>query len=309
MSIKVMDYVWENSTQKGSNKLMLLAIADNANENGDAFPGVPRLAHKCSLSERQAQVVIQLLERAGELQVFEGVGAQTSSGWTNLYRIVMKDKTQPSIRDHEGKLVLPRPPKELTKREFPKVDEVKPASPLDEAVKPASPDEVKPASPDEVKPASPKPSLNPSLNPNPSPDGEPARPQNLMYNAIRDIWHYEGALNGVLAGMLEGRAKQKGYVEYNLVSPVTADEIQTWARWYRQTELKGRTDLNILADPMKLSSSIAYWQSIGKPDPAKPKTTKTAQPATPTESPEAAARRRAELAEAMKREQPAWRQA
>jgi len=42
MSIKVMSYVWEASKAKGSELLLLLAIADHAADDGYCWPGIPR---------------------------------------------------------------------------------------------------------------------------------------------------------------------------------------------------------------------------------------------------------------------------
>lgn len=114
MSITVMKYVWENSQSTDNARLILLAIADNANEVGDAFPGVDRLAAKSNISERTTQRMIQHLERLGELQVFPNAGYKTSSGWTNLYRVVLKDVKQNPVYSCKGEVVQPRPIKEVT---------------------------------------------------------------------------------------------------------------------------------------------------------------------------------------------------
>lgn len=90
MSLKAMTHVWETSKQKANSLLVLLAIADIADDNGDAYPGVNRLAKKCRMTVRNLQKITVKLEVAGELLIFPNVGLKTSSGWTNLYRIVMK---------------------------------------------------------------------------------------------------------------------------------------------------------------------------------------------------------------------------
>jgi len=149
MSIKVMEYVWENSRQKASLRLVLLAIADNANHDGDAYPGIPHLARKCNMSERTVQLSIQALERAGELQVFTGLGRKTISGSTNLYRVVLPYANQELPTNSKGKPIYPRAVKAVSPRKF-------------KGVQPVSPDEVKPYTPDEVQPVTPKPSADPS---------------------------------------------------------------------------------------------------------------------------------------------------
>lgn len=89
MSIKAMTYVWEHSAQRGSALLMMLAIADMANDDGDCWPGVSRLATKTRMSERNAQKTIRKLQDDGELLIFENQGTETAHGWTNRYRVVM----------------------------------------------------------------------------------------------------------------------------------------------------------------------------------------------------------------------------
>jgi hypothetical protein len=44
-----MNAVWEHSAQTGSALLMLLAVADFADDAGSAFPSVSRLAKKLEL--------------------------------------------------------------------------------------------------------------------------------------------------------------------------------------------------------------------------------------------------------------------
>lgn len=81
MSIKVMTQVWQDSTAANSNLLLLLAIADFANDNGEAFAHTKTLAKKCRLSERAVQVAINTLVAADELIVKRGAGP----GHSNLY--------------------------------------------------------------------------------------------------------------------------------------------------------------------------------------------------------------------------------
>jgi Helix-turn-helix domain len=84
MSIELTNAVWNRSTRRGTELLVLLAIADYVNDQkGVAWPGVPTLAQKTRLSERQLQRTIRALERSGELKVFRNAGPKG----TNFYRI------------------------------------------------------------------------------------------------------------------------------------------------------------------------------------------------------------------------------
>lgn len=85
MSIKVMDYVWAHSRQKGSALLLLLAIADHAHDDGDgAYPSLETLAQKTRMSIRQTQRLIKSLAAAEELEIKFRQGPQLA----NLYRVV-----------------------------------------------------------------------------------------------------------------------------------------------------------------------------------------------------------------------------
>lgn len=85
MSIKVMNYVWDHSDAQGTELLCLLAIADNANDDGEAFPGIARIAKKCRVGERAIQKVLRKLQDSGEIEVRIGHGLKTTTGHTNRY--------------------------------------------------------------------------------------------------------------------------------------------------------------------------------------------------------------------------------
>lgn len=89
MSMEIMTRVWECSKQKGTPLLLMLAIADNANHEGVAFPGVPYLARKTRMSERQVQRVLQTLDDSGELAVVWSAGRKN----TNIYYVLVGTDT------------------------------------------------------------------------------------------------------------------------------------------------------------------------------------------------------------------------
>lgn len=79
-----MQEVWSNAPVSGGALLVLLAIADSADEmSRTCFPGIENLAHKARLSERQVKRVISELT---ELTVIH-VDRNASPFKTNLYRI------------------------------------------------------------------------------------------------------------------------------------------------------------------------------------------------------------------------------
>lgn len=66
--------VWENSQHAGSDLLMLLAIADFSDDDGNAYPGVATLAKKCRMTQRNANLILANLKRSGELVVRQNEG-------------------------------------------------------------------------------------------------------------------------------------------------------------------------------------------------------------------------------------------
>lgn len=80
-----MTAVWDSSRAKGSGLLLLLAIADFADDAGAAFPSVATLAAKTRLSERSMHYLIKAAKASGELRVEEGSGPRGC----NLYKIVL----------------------------------------------------------------------------------------------------------------------------------------------------------------------------------------------------------------------------
>lgn len=91
MSIKVMSAVWENSKAAGTDLLVLLSLADMANDEGECWPSVRTIARKCRIDERTTQRRIRSLENLGEVMVIRGGGKASTSGGTksNRYRIVV----------------------------------------------------------------------------------------------------------------------------------------------------------------------------------------------------------------------------
>jgi hypothetical protein len=84
MSVRKQAEVWSFSKQTGTALLMMLALADHANDDGVCWPGVERLAKMCRIGPRQAQRLIHELVDAGEVQIVREGGGK---GHTNLYRV------------------------------------------------------------------------------------------------------------------------------------------------------------------------------------------------------------------------------
>lgn len=84
MSIEAMSQVWKRSKEKGSALLLLLAIADNYNEDkGCAWPSVEYLSKKCRMTPRNVNLLLTRLQEHGAITVEAGAGPKG----TNIYRL------------------------------------------------------------------------------------------------------------------------------------------------------------------------------------------------------------------------------
>ena len=73
MSVRIMSLVWEMELPD-SEKIVLLALADCANDEGHCWPGMPSLVKKCCKSDRTIQAAIRTLCAKGHLTRREVVG-------------------------------------------------------------------------------------------------------------------------------------------------------------------------------------------------------------------------------------------
>lgn len=110
MSVHVMRRVWKESKQSGSYLLLLLAIADFANDDGEAYPAVSTLAKHCRMTTRNANHLLAVLKVSGELEVRLNEGPRG----TNVYRVRVGQQHReplkpPSAQDRPGPLSTASP--------------------------------------------------------------------------------------------------------------------------------------------------------------------------------------------------------
>lgn len=86
--------VWEWSQAEGALLLVMLALADHADEDGYCYPGIEKIAKKCRISGRSVQRHIKEMEERGELKVDIGRGISVQGGATNRYRITVNNHEQ-----------------------------------------------------------------------------------------------------------------------------------------------------------------------------------------------------------------------
>lgn len=83
MSISVLTAIWARPPCSGGDLLCLLAIADNADDEGYAWPSMDTIARKANLSERGARKCVRNLQDMGLIEVESGGGRRK----TNAYQI------------------------------------------------------------------------------------------------------------------------------------------------------------------------------------------------------------------------------
>ena len=76
MSVALMTLAWK-STYPAGKKMVLLALCDNANDQGECFPSVSMLVDKCSMSERSVFNHIADLEKDGAIKRNNRAGRST----------------------------------------------------------------------------------------------------------------------------------------------------------------------------------------------------------------------------------------
>ena len=79
MSVRIMSKVWDSQLGSHTEKLVLLALADNANDEGLCWPSRKTIARKCDLSETAVRNQIKEFESAGLISITETGGGHLSN--------------------------------------------------------------------------------------------------------------------------------------------------------------------------------------------------------------------------------------
>lgn len=95
MSLQLMTEAWLLDIPQGQ-KMVLLALADRANDDGECWPGQASLSAKCSMSERAIRDNLIRLEEAGLIEIEERFDSSTHARKTNIYRLNLARKMAPN---------------------------------------------------------------------------------------------------------------------------------------------------------------------------------------------------------------------
>ena len=74
MSVEAMAWVWKNGPNDPTERLVLLAIADHADDHGWCYPSMIGIATKACVTERGARGIVRRLEAGGWIAVKVGGG-------------------------------------------------------------------------------------------------------------------------------------------------------------------------------------------------------------------------------------------
>lgn len=93
MSVQALSWVLDRSKSRLAARLVLLSIANHANERGDnAWPSVRTIAREAHVTDRQVQRALVTLVGLGELLIIHGAGP----GGAHVYQVFMGgDKLSP----------------------------------------------------------------------------------------------------------------------------------------------------------------------------------------------------------------------
>jgi hypothetical protein len=94
VSIRIMSAVWEEADVSGAKLLVLLALADYANDEGFCWPGVHALAKKARVSERYVR------ELLGDLERDDYIIRELNTGpyGVNTYKVLVGDANLAGVR-------------------------------------------------------------------------------------------------------------------------------------------------------------------------------------------------------------------
>lgn len=95
MSVEAMAWVWKNGPNDPTERLVLLAIADHADDHGWCYPSMIGIATKACVTERGARGIVRRLEAGGWIAVKVGGGR----GGKSRYCVLMVKNPERETRN------------------------------------------------------------------------------------------------------------------------------------------------------------------------------------------------------------------
>lgn len=81
MSIEVTSRAWKHSQASGARLLLILALADRADEDGVCWPGVNYLAERARITPRQVQRLLVQCEKSGDIYIERRAGRKHTNDY------------------------------------------------------------------------------------------------------------------------------------------------------------------------------------------------------------------------------------
>jgi hypothetical protein len=154
----MLKWIFERSPARGCDRLVLLVLADFANDQGACWPSMATIAHKANLSRRYTIDILAKLESAGAIKVERRRAGRMNK--SNVYQINAPALAGPAAEQAAAP------------------DKTVPGAPGD--VPPlTTPGEAQPTR--VMQPGSPDPSINPQTQPSRKPDSTPAQPSHGLF--------------------------------------------------------------------------------------------------------------------------------
>lgn len=195
MSIEAMVWVLRNSPTSGTAKVLLLGIANHADDEGrNAWPSVTTLALYANLEPRGVKKALRRLEAEGHLRIEPQAGGSAdmrSDRRPNRYSVIMNGVSSRTPRQVDG--VSPSVRRGVLQ------------------------------GPNGVSHRTPEPSIEPSIEPSPA-----ARPRDELWDTIVDIFGYTEKMTSMERGRINKAVKALREIE------ATPDELRGRARAYRK---------------------------------------------------------------------------
>lgn len=94
MSIKLMSAIWHNGPSSQTERFVMLALADYANDDGVCWPSVTAIAEKTCITERSVRRIMRRLCECGWLEIEPGAGRNNC----NIYRVKTLTQCQPDTK-------------------------------------------------------------------------------------------------------------------------------------------------------------------------------------------------------------------
>ena len=82
MSIQAVSYVLQRSAARRHDRLVLVSLANHANDRAESWPSVQTICHEAGISRRSVQRSLRRLQEADEISAkCESVGGRRSTTW------------------------------------------------------------------------------------------------------------------------------------------------------------------------------------------------------------------------------------